>query len=145
MSCIHYTQHNMSHNIIHVHVHTYTVVWEKFVVENIHMKIICGKKIFVVAGIRRKFFTVKFFSIEFFLIQAGCCFNWTRSCYTLKWKSVKGTLCMCYYRFKGCGNWRRMAWVTECETGKITSQVSSCCEEGRNNRWRFAMKNIWRL
>jgi len=26
---------------------------------------------------------------------------------------------MCYYCYKGCGNWRRMAQVTECETGKI--------------------------
>jgi len=32
-----------------------TVVWEKFVVENIHVKIICCKN-FVVAGIRQKFF-----------------------------------------------------------------------------------------
>jgi len=26
---------------------------------------------------------------------------------------------MCYYRYKGCGNGRRTARVTECETGKI--------------------------
>jgi len=45
-----------------------TVVWEKFVVENIHVKIICFKN-FVVAGIRQKFFTVKFFTIEFFLFK----------------------------------------------------------------------------
>jgi len=32
---------------------------------------------------------------------------------------VKETVVMCYYRYKGCGNWRRMARVTECETGKI--------------------------
>jgi len=25
---------------------------------------------------------------------------------------------MCYYHYKGCGNWRT-AQVTECETGKI--------------------------
>jgi len=26
---------------------------------------------------------------------------------------------MCYYCYKGCGNWRKTARVTECETGKI--------------------------
>jgi len=92
-----------------------------------------------------KIFTVKFFTIEFFLVQAGCHFSWTRSRYTLKWKSVKEMLCMCYYRYKACGNWRKTAQVTECETGKITRQVSSCSEEGKNNCWRFAMKNIWCL
>jgi len=33
---------------------------------------------------------VKFFTIEFFSVQAGChftSFSWTRSNYTLKWKS----------------------------------------------------------
>jgi len=30
---------------------------------------------------------------------------------------------MCYYHYKGCGNWRKMAQVTECETGKITKVI----------------------
>jgi len=30
---------------------------------------------------------------------------------------------MCYYCYKGCGNWRRMPQVTECETGKILKLI----------------------
>jgi len=39
-----------------------TVVWEKSVVENIHMKIIQCKKIFAVAGIRQKILPLNFFN-----------------------------------------------------------------------------------
>ena len=37
-----------------------TVVWEKFMVRNICEKIIRGKKIFVYAGHRRKFFNAEY-------------------------------------------------------------------------------------
>jgi len=30
---------------------------------------------------------------------------------------------MYYYHYKGRGNWKRMAQVTECKTGKITKVV----------------------
>jgi len=30
---------------------------------------------------------------------------------------------MCYYHYKGCGNWRRTARVLECKTGKITKVI----------------------
>jgi len=67
----------MEHNFQH------TIVWEKFIVENIHMKIIRCKKFLLLLASNENF-TVKFFTIEFFPVQAGCCFNWTRSRYTVK-------------------------------------------------------------
>jgi len=44
----------------------YTVVWEKFIVENIHTKIIHCKKFSSLLASDEKFFMVKFFIIELF-------------------------------------------------------------------------------
>jgi len=53
----------------------YTIVWEKFIVENIHVKIIRCKNFLSLLASDEKFFTVKFFTIEIFPVQAGCHFT----------------------------------------------------------------------
>jgi len=74
----------------------------------------------VIAGIQRKFFTVKYFTIEFFSVQSGCYFtnfSWTRSRYTLKWKSVKETIVYMLPSLPG------MRLLAQCKREQITKVI----------------------
>jgi len=52
--------------VICAYTYVITAVWGQFFVENIHMKIICCKKISSLLESDENSFTVKFFTIEFF-------------------------------------------------------------------------------
>jgi len=133
-----------------IHTYQYTIVWEKFIVENIHVKIICCKKILSSLASNENFLQWNFF--HWILSSSSLGSSWLlfhqfqldKKLLHIKMEVCKRNSCVCItiaMRDAITGEERLESLNVKCKIMKVID----CCEERRKNCWQFSTKNILSL